>query len=86
MSLTFEWTVALEADGNAGIGRCEYQYGTEIEDGDTIAEGSSHGYIVVTYYVDDSMIVRAKDRGGVNRSDELDPDPWESGVVLEPSE
>lgn len=84
-SSSFDWTVTLDVDGDAGIGRCKYRYSeTTRENGDTIVGDSATN--AVTYYVDDSMIVRARDTGSVDQRGELHPDPWESGIVLEPSE
>lgn len=87
MSLSFDFTVTLDANGDAGVGRCAYRYGFAVEDDDggTI-EGSSHGTIVVTYYIDESMTVRASHDGSANERHDLNPDPWRSGVVLEAPE
>jgi len=85
-SLDVDWTVTLDANGDAGIGRCKYRYETELKSGDGYAEGSSHGYLFTTYYVDESMIVRAITRDAGFGSLELDPDPWRSGVILESAE
>lgn len=84
----FDWTVALDASEKAGVGRCQYSYTTtERSDSDDAGPvvGDSPTY-VVTYYVDDSMTVRAEGTGPTERQDELSPDPWESGVVLEPAD
>lgn len=80
----FDWTVTLNTNEGAGIGRCQYRYNWTTKEGDDYTVGDS-ATIVVTYYVDDSMIVRAEDTGRVERRHELAPDPWESGVILEPA-
>lgn len=86
----FDWTAALDASETAGVGRCQYSYTTaersdSADDDASRIVGDSPTY-VVTYYVDDSVVVRAEDSGKVDRRDELTPDPWESGVVLEDAE
>jgi hypothetical protein len=81
----FDWTVTLETDGRAGLGRCQYTYNETYESSDGLVTGDSPT-TVVTYYVDESLIARAEKTGAANERDALDPDPWESGVVLEPSE
>ncbi len=82
---TFDWSITLAADGDAGVGRCQYSYSEAADDDDDHVVGAP-ATNVVTYYVDDSVIVRARDSGSVDRRDELHPDPWESGVALEPVE
>lgn len=81
----WDWTSTLATNGDVGVGRCQYTYSETVDDEDGTVIGDSPT-IVVTYYVDDSMIVRAEDSGTVERRDELTPDPWETGVILEPSE
>lgn len=83
-----DWTVALDTSEKAGVGRCQYSYTTtERSDSDGAAPvvGDSPTY-VVTYYVDDSEVVRAEGTGPTESRGELAPDPWESGVVLEPAD
>jgi len=83
-----DWVVALDVGEEAGVGRCQYRYTTtERSDSDDAAPvvGDSPTY-VVTYYVDDSVVVRAEGTGPADGQDELTPDPWESGVVLESGE
>jgi len=79
------WALTLDTDSNAGVGKCKYSHSGAVDDDDGYSEWSSHGYIVVTYYVDDSMIVRAEKRGEDQRR-ELDPNPWETGIILAPDE
>ncbi|WP_459881877.1 hypothetical protein [Halorubrum gandharaense] len=79
----WDWTVTLETTESAGVGRCQYKYSeTQREHGEEIIGDSPN--IVVTYYVDDSMVVRAEDTGEASNRDELQPNPWESGAVLTP--
>ena len=81
----WDWTESLETTENAGVGRCQYNYSeTQRENGEEIIGDSPN--IVVTYYVDDSMIVRAEDMGSASNRNEMYPNPWETGVVLNPPE
>lgn len=80
----WDWTVALDSDGDAGVGRCSYRYSDRVDQGDGSEAIGDSPTFVVTYYVDDSLIVRAEDTGRVKSRNELSPDPWETGVILEP--
>lgn len=83
----WHWTVSLGTSENAGVGRGQYRYAyTRQEDGTGTEVVSDGPRVVVTYYVDESMIVRAQKEGEASRRDELAPDPWESGVILEPAD
>lgn len=81
----FSWTVTIDTSGQAGVGRCQYTFTTRIEDGDDYIVGDS-ATNVVTYYIDDDMIVRAQDTGETDQRHTLAPDPWKTGVVLDPGE
>jgi hypothetical protein len=81
----FDWTHALAVAEDAGVGRCQYRYSESVERADGVVVGDSPT-MVVTYYVDDSVVVRAESTGRRERRDVLDPDPWETGFVLEPAE
>lgn len=81
----WDWTVSLETTESAGVGRCQYKYSeTQRENGEETIGDSPN--IVVTYYVDDSMVVRAEDMGEASNRNELHPNPWESGVILDSPE
>jgi len=82
---SFDWSETIAADEGAGVGRCQYRYDETIDDGDGVIVGDSPT-TVVTYYVDDSMLVRAEATGEADERDELDPDPWRTGVILEPAQ
>jgi hypothetical protein len=82
---SFDWSETIAADEEAGVGRCQYRYDETTEDGDGVIVGDSPT-TVVTYYVDDSMLVRTEATGEADERDELDPDPWRTGVILEPAE
>lgn len=81
----FHWTHTLAADDDAGVGRAQYAYSESVEQADGVVVGDSP-ILAVTYYVDDSVVVRAQDTGERENRDVLEPDPWETGVVLEPTE
>lgn len=82
----FDWAVTLDATGTAGVGKCQYRSSYRAER--TTPVYSDSPTTVATYYVDDATVVRASDTAAdqLDRRDDLSPDPWESGVVLEPSE
>lgn len=82
---SWDWTVSLATDGDAGVGRCQYRYSTREQRDGTDVLGDSPTY-VVTYFVSDSTIVRAEDTGRVERRGALAPDLWETGVVLKPAD
>lgn len=81
----WDWTVSLDTNDDAGVGRCSYRYSDRVDQGDGSEAIGDSPTIVVTYYVDDSMIVRAEDTMRDTTRNELSPDPWETGVVLEPA-
>lgn len=81
----FHWTHTLAVDDHAGVGRGQYAYSESVERTDGVVVGDSP-ILVVTYYVDSSVVVRAQSTGRQEHRDVLAPDPWETGVVLEPSE
>lgn len=79
------WATTLASKEEAGVGKCEYKYNFTEKEGDQYVVTDS-ATMEVTYYVDGSMIVRAEDTGHGQRREELDPDPWDSGVILKPAE
>lgn len=81
-SFDFAWTATIDTSGQAGVGRCQYTFTTRLEDGDDVVVGDS-ATNVVTYYVDDAMVVRARGTGEADQRRVLAPDPWKTGVVLE---
>lgn len=81
----FDWTRTLAVSDDAGVGRSQYRFSDTIEYADRIDTGDSPT-LVVTYYVDDSIVVRAETTGRQEHRDVLAPDPWVTGVVLESAE
>ncbi|MBX0288523.1 twin-arginine translocation signal domain-containing protein [Halomicroarcula sp. F28] len=59
-------------------GRLRYTYGFELES--AIADSPT---IYASYYVDDAVVVRAEHRGWLRDEDVLEPNPLDSGHVLE---
>lgn len=84
-NVDFSWTVTIDTSGHAGVGRCQYTFTTRIQDGDDYIVGDSATNLV-TYYVDEEMIVRARDTGATDHRQGLAPDPWKTGVVLDDGE
>lgn len=76
-----DWVRTLDATTTAGVGRLQYRYSATIDEGEEIVVSDSPT-VVATYYVDDSVVVRAAATGRRERRDVLDPDPWETGEVL----
>lgn len=75
----------LAVTEGAGIGRIQYTYSASIEETDRVIVEDSVSYLV-TYYVDESVVVRAATTDQREHRDVLVPDPWGSGVILEPTE
>jgi hypothetical protein len=86
VSVDERWTYDVPTD--AAVVRLQYRYSEEVETPNGIVIGDSPS-IFVSYYVDESVVVRAERRG--RREDEsesgsepaLDPDPWREGEPLE---
>lgn len=76
-------TLATAAD--AGIGRMQYVYSASYEDGEQVVVEDSAMHLV-TYYVSESVVVRAGITDRAEQRGILRPDPWMTGVVLEPTE
>lgn len=76
-----EWT--HEAPEGAAVVRLEYTYWSSYEE----ADGSTPHYdsptIYVSYYVDETVVIRAVDEGHQEADTDLDPDPWVSGTPVE---
>jgi hypothetical protein len=72
-----------DAPDGANVVRVEYEFYYETEEGDDV-EITDSPTITASYYVDDSVVIRAEKRGQTD--DGLDPDPWTSGEVIECSE
>lgn len=81
----FDWTHTLAVADDAGVGRSQYRYSETVERTNGIVIGDSPTH-VVAYYVDDAVVVRAERTGRQENRDVLAPDPWETGVALEPAE
>ncbi|WP_276252367.1 hypothetical protein [Haloarcula rara] len=60
------------------IGRLRYSYGFETDS--VVADSST---IYASYYVDNTLIVRAERRGRLRDESVLQPNPLDSGHVLE---
>lgn len=77
-----ERTWTHDSPDDAAVVRLRYVYYEDVED----SGGTSHGdspTTYVSYYVDDSMVVRAETEGQLDDEGALEPDPWSSGAVLE---
>jgi hypothetical protein len=71
-----------EAPERAAIGRVKYTYSYRHEtDGEPIASDSV--VIYASYYIDDSMVLRAVEEGDRMDDSELNPDPVETGQPVE---
>jgi len=71
-----------EAPEGAAIGRLKYTYSYSHENnGETVASDSV--VIYASYYIDDSMVLRAVEEGDRMDDSELDPDPVETGQPVE---
>lgn len=86
MSVGETWT--YDGPNDAAVVRLQYRYSEEVETANGIVVGDSPT-IFVSYYVDESVVVRAKRTGlreGESELDPdpaLDPDPWKEGEPLE---
>lgn len=80
-SFDVDWVQALVVGEDAAIGRIQYRYSESIDQGGEVVIGDSPT-IVASYYLDESLVVRAEDKGRREQRDELDPDPWETGEIL----
>lgn len=80
----FDWTRTLAISDGVGVGRTQYRFNEAVKENDGIVIGDSATH-VVTYYVDESVVVRAETTGRREHRDVLVPDPWESGVILRSS-
>lgn len=83
MSFNRFWTATLATKDGAGVGKCEYKYSYLEDDGEGPKVASDSTFWEVSYYVDDSTIVRAEATSHDERTTDLSPDLWKTGVVLE---
>lgn len=79
------WTGTLATAEEAGIGRMQYAYSASYEDGEQVVVEDSAIHLV-TYYVDESVVVRAGITDQAEHRGVLRPDPWIRGVILKPAE
>jgi hypothetical protein len=75
----------LAVTEGAGVGRIQYTYSATVKQADGYVIDDSVVYLV-TYYVDESVVVRAATTDQREHRDVLVPDPWESGVILKSHE
>lgn len=81
LSVNDVWT--HDAPGGAAVVRLRYWYWAGYEQSDGSTPHYDSPTIYVSYYVDDSVVIRAVDEGYQEDDDELDPDPWRSGTPVE---
>lgn len=79
-----DWTYVFDVTESAGVARLQYTYSVSQRQNGRVVVSDSNSYLV-TYYVDDSMVVRAQVEDSAAQRDILEPDPWEDGKILEPA-
>ncbi|WP_232686933.1 hypothetical protein [Halobacterium zhouii] len=83
----FAFTTPLAVSSEACVVRTQYRYTTiEKEAGSEQRTAGHSPWMLVTCYVDDSLVVRAERDGDRDEKNVLRPDPWKTGTILEPAE
>ncbi|QLG28046.1 hypothetical protein HUG10_10980 [Halorarum halophilum] len=77
-SMGFSDTRVYDSPVNAALVRVQYQYGETIEQSGEVVYADSP-IIFVTYYVDQSVVIRAESGRTPEDPDTLYPDPWLEG-------
>ncbi|USZ67803.1 hypothetical protein NGM10_13840 [Halorussus salilacus] len=72
-----------DAPEGAAVVRVRYTYSETVEQPEGTEMHGDSPTVFASYYVDESVVVRAEDTGPRDDEDALDPDPWETGEPVE---
>lgn len=81
-SMGIEGTKRFDSPVDAALVRIQYHYSETVEQSDGTVVGDSPT-IFVTYYLDQSVVIRAESSDRPEDLDALDPDPWLAGNPVE---
>lgn len=82
-SLMMEDSRRFEAPDDVWIIRVQYTHGETIEEETEGLIYADSATISVTYYVDESVVIRAETDEYLEDEDEFKPNPWERGTLVE---
>lgn len=82
-STWIEGVRTYDAPEGAAVVRVQYTYSETVEESDGTEIIGDSPTVYASYYVDDSVVIRAVDTGLRDDERALDPDPWETGEPLE---
>ncbi|MFC6731851.1 MULTISPECIES: hypothetical protein [unclassified Haladaptatus] len=82
VSIWIDETRTYDAPEQTALVRVQYRYSETVETEDGAVIGDSPR-IFVTYYVDQSVVIRAESTGASDDSETLHPDPWRGGRTVD---